>query len=249
MTRANYLYKIVPTVKKYRQDRYHVTEAGSFDGSKSSWSFVVLATWPSGTRLHGFARGLVKLQGERPYVGATEHSSLSGEQSAILWAHVWILQKPSGVPAYLWADCLAALGQTEGKCQFQEYDVLAKACRSVAAAAESAGQMYADRYQHVHSHKGHPYNELADVLAKAQYLPDTPIPTATAQLESWIDVGDVEWLWLIVEIALRPSLWPTCRGSFVTDSGGDPVPDHKYVQQCLLPHRLLECGFGRQSLQ
>ena len=73
------------------------------------------------------------------------------------------------------------------------------------------------------------------MLAKAQHLPDTPIPSAIAQLETWIAAGDTDWLWLIVETALRPSLWPTCRGSFVTDAGGAPVPDQQYLQQCLLP--------------
>ncbi|CAE7876417.1 unnamed protein product [Symbiodinium microadriaticum] len=207
---------------------------GSFNGSVSGWSFVVIATWPQGSSVYGFARGLVHLPGDPLYLGAREHSAINGEKTALFWAHAWLLQKPSISAARIWADCLPALGQTQGEYQLGEGDLLARACRSIAQAAASAGQICQTAYAHVNSHCGEPFNELADVLAKAFQLAETPIPPAISKFVEWVERDDLPWLWLLVDAFLWPEAWPTHAYSLLADNKPTGRPNETDLRSCLV---------------
>ena len=212
--------------------QFDVFTDGSYDGTNSSWAFAVFASGPSGVWRHGHAYGRVALAGETLYVGASSHSALAGERSALFWAQAWLLQKDVRIPARIWGDCLVALGQTHGSHQLGD-DALAKACRSLAAAVESAGQASSAHYDHVRAHCGHPYNEFVDVLAKYGLRNDTYIPSPFDGLPTWVTSGDLDWLWLCVEATLRPTQWPQYRGNTFVDTGASKVPDPDLLRQCL----------------
>ena len=70
---------------------------GSFDGTSSSWAFLVLG-WAGGhVFVVGWDAGCVVTAPEAPlFIGATTHSAVKGELSALFWALVWLAQGPKG---------------------------------------------------------------------------------------------------------------------------------------------------------
>ena len=190
---------------------------GSYDGHRSYWAFAVIACWPQGCTLLGHARGIVALEGDDLFIGADVHSALNGESSALFWAVAWTLQLPQQSVCFLWSDCLVAKGQCEGSYSMRAHATLGRACRAIVLAAESAGRLSSDSFSHVKAHRGHPYNELVDVLAKHGGRNPTVIPPAFASLSQWVIKGDIHWLWLLVDSIRNPHSWPTFQGSALVD--------------------------------
>ena len=87
---------------------------GSFDGTSSSWAFLVLG-WAGGhVFVVGWDAGCVVTAPEAPlFIGATTHSAVKGELSALFWALVWLAQGPKGIPVQPWSDCVVALQQAK----------------------------------------------------------------------------------------------------------------------------------------
>ena len=156
-------------------DQIDVYTDGSYDGS-SSWAFVCIATSSVGRWVLAWARGTVVLSGQEWWIGASEHSALNGERSAVFWALCWILGVRSYVPCFLHCDCIVAAFQTAGKYGSAQTDALAVACRSLAHVLTVLGKLDAATIRHVKGHSGHPYNELADVLAGAKTVGSTSLP-------------------------------------------------------------------------
>ena len=189
---------------------------GSLRNGESSWAFAVVASWAQGPSFVGFARGLVALEGQPLWIGASKHSAPNGELSAIFWALAWVFQAPQGVQCRIWSDCQFAVGQTAGWSGFNGPDLLPEACRAMFIAAEAAGKVAWHSLQHVKGHSGNPYNELADVLAKQPQFVPSDIPDQQASLASWASSRDLQWLWLYVEAVRHPHLWPTLEyGTFI----------------------------------
>ena len=73
----------------------HVYTDGSFDGSCSSWAFVVVSPLSPQPCLLGWAGNRVVTDPDHPsYIGAERHSAVAGEQCALIWAIIWALQTP-----------------------------------------------------------------------------------------------------------------------------------------------------------
>ena len=191
---------------------------GSYDGQLSYWAFAVIAKWPQGCLLLGHARGIVALEGEALFIGAEEHSALNGERTALFWAVSWTFQLPCNSVCFFWSDCLVAKGQCEGSCSASQQATLGRACRAVVLAAEAAGRINSDSFSHVRAHKGHPYNEFVDVLAKHGGHMPSAIPPAFAGLAHWVVSEEIQWLWLLVETIWEPQAWPTFQGGALVDS-------------------------------
>ena len=73
-------------------------------------------------------------------------------------------------------------------------------------------------------HKGHAFNELADVLARAQRLPDSLIPAGVLQLTEWIQDGSIEWLRILYATARSPTVWPQLQGDCIVDRDRQDMP-------------------------
>ena len=214
---------------------FEIYTDGSYNGSTSSWAFAVVSHRAEGDVLHCYARGFVKLPGQAHHIGANEHSAVNGERTAIFWAVAWLLLKPRHIPGFLFSDSTVAAGQAAGRYQISCDDVLAGACRSLAMAAESAGQFCPETAAHVKSHEGHPYNELADTLAKANQVGDTAFPVEFNLLGRWLHSGQLAWFWLHIESVVRPDVWPAACPHGFTDPGGNPVPDVAKLRNSIQP--------------
>ncbi|CAE7288498.1 unnamed protein product, partial [Symbiodinium sp. CCMP2456] len=178
---------------------------GSFDGRISSWAFAAIAQSSAGRFVFAWARGSVQLQGFPWHVGATEHSALNGERSALFWAVGWLFGVDRSISRSLHSDCLVAARQTSGDWGSQDHAAFAVACRSLAQALEAAGGLVVDAICHVKGHQGHPYNELVDVLAGAQHLDDTTIARHLSPLCEWAEQGNLPWLWLSISALCAPN--------------------------------------------
>ena len=89
----------------------HVYTDGSFDGSCSSWAFVVVSPAAQQQQIFGWAGGQVITAQDHPhYIGAERHSPVAGEQCALAWAIIWALQAPQWVEPLFFSDCEADHG-------------------------------------------------------------------------------------------------------------------------------------------
>ena len=193
---------------------------GSFDVT-SSWAYVCVASTSAGRFVLAWARGVVALPGEDWWIGAAEHSALNGERSAVFWALSWILGVHSSIPCFLHCDCIVAAFQAAGTFGSPQCDQLAVACRSIAHVLEVLGKLGAGTIQHVKGHSGHPYNELADVLAGAKDVGVSKIPEHFQHLSAWVAANVIEWLWLAVASLTNPDSWPVWQHSHFVDSIGN----------------------------
>ena len=118
---------------------------GAYNGIVSSWAFAVIGVTSQGNSLLGWARGAVALPGEAHHIGATGHTALEGERSALFWAVAWILQGPSATPTRVKSDCLVAAGQARGNMSNHAEPGTAEACRAITQAAEATGKLIVSR--------------------------------------------------------------------------------------------------------
>ncbi|OLQ12453.1 hypothetical protein AK812_SmicGene3619 [Symbiodinium microadriaticum] len=197
---------------------------GSFDGA-SSWAYVCVASTSAGRFILAWARGVVALPGDDWWIGAEEHSALNGERSAVFWAMSWILGVHSTIPCRLHCDCIVAAFQAAGKFGSSQSDRLAVACRSLAHVLGVLGKFRADTIRHVKGHNGHPYNELADVLAGASAVEVSDIPGHFRPFSAWVAAHVIEWLWLAVASLTQPSVWPEWSHSHFVDPTGNSSLD------------------------
>ena len=194
---------------------------GSFGNGLSSWAFVAIAESPPGSFLLAWARGKVCLQGQDGFIGASEHSALSAERSAVFWAIAWLLGVDPAIPYTLHCDCVVAAFQANGKFGASTQSAFANACRSLVQALEARGSFSATSILHVRGHQGHPYNEFADTLAGESHLEDTPFPAQYSSLRRWASDGILSWLWLTVAAWHHPDNWPLAKGHQFVDAHGN----------------------------
>ena len=193
---------------------------GSFDGSCSSWAFVVVSPLGPQPCILGWAGSRVVTDPDHPcYIGAARHSAVAGEQCALIWAIIWALQAPRQFELLLFSDCEVALRQATGRYGSTDGQGLATTCRHLFQALEAARPGLSPTIQHVRSHTGQPANELVDRIAKyacttqaAQPLVQCPLGAA-----GWCRSADLPWLWIAYAQLQDQSLWPTFTGSGLTD--------------------------------
>ena len=205
--------------------RIDVYTDGSFNGSISSWAFAALASQRSGVFLLAWARGTVALQGEALSIGATEHSAVNGERSALFWAVAWLLSIDPQIQRVIHSDCLVAVGQTNGRYGSAAQAPITVACRSLAQVLETLGGFTTSSVQHIKGHAGHPYNELVDTLAGAIGVADSHVPEFLHPLCAWATQGTITWLWLTVAALRQPAIWPRSQGNTLFDPHGNSTID------------------------
>ncbi|CAE7938142.1 unnamed protein product, partial [Symbiodinium necroappetens] len=181
---------------------------GSYDGAASSWSFCAFGSQGDRTTFIGWSAGQVHTDAADPlFLQPCRHSALCGEQHAILWAAIWLMQSPRHFRSHLVSDCLVALQQATGTFGWSDADSFAPLCRAAMQAACSARPTLDSEISHVRSHQGHPANELADHLAKSANRGHgvTPTPHQLWAAE-WIRQGALAWLWVQIEAAAFPDM-------------------------------------------
>ena len=91
---------------------------------------------------------------------------MQAERTGISFALMWALSMSHQMENQLRVDSLCAVNQASGDWKLQVADTLAYTCKSLAHAAEAVQAVTWADFGHVKGHCGHPWNEMADVLAK-----------------------------------------------------------------------------------
>ena len=215
---------------------------GSFDGSVSSWAFAAIGRSGTGAFLLAWARGRVSQPGEDFHIGATEHSAVNGERTAVFWAICWLLFIDGSVAREVHSDCLVAARQADGSHGATSQVVIASACRAIAHAHDAVRTPSLLAVSHVKGHSGDPYNELADVLAGAVALGDSPLPDHCLPLCRWAQDRSLEWLWLTLAASQEQTEYPLPVGNSLRDEVGHRDQHHF----SLSPSDVFGADFSRQ---
>ena len=125
-------------------------------------------------------------------------TSLDAEMAAALWALMEASRRFLGAPLTLYTD------NTTVQAVVTKY-TRAKGCERLSDLVAAGAAFYRRRadlmVQHVHSHRGHPWNELADSAARAVaegwYTPP-PLRGSTARhlVMQYLDEAQTDWMWL-----------------------------------------------------
>ena len=149
------------------KDARHVEETSTPD----AWSFVVLGEYADG-RPHPLeyigwtANQVIYEQGVDHYAGATHIGSDTAERESLIWAGVWRLSIDLDTPTLFVSDSQTAGGFALGTSGTQELTTGHYLVRGVHQALMEALGRPDYGIVHTKSHRGDPWNELADVAAK-----------------------------------------------------------------------------------
>ena len=173
---------------------------------EASWAFVVVYEMDDGSyRWRGFAGGKsIPAKQEdinRPaaWVGVDNASSMAAEGEAIVWAMLWWLQSEEAQQAaelIIESDNLVAGKGYKGLNKWRQETNLNMVMRSLAQIIE---QEVPFSVNHVYSHQGHPWNEMADTVATAvrkgkhhseRQRPTTPLGNFRC------DLSVIPWAWM-----------------------------------------------------
>ena len=112
--------------------------------------------------LHGML-GL-RIEQVAPLYQMIDHAtSNAGEALAMLAATLWIGQTPPGTPARITADSKIVLAAAQRQSFPHMHPRLMEALDAVTRCVECTHDV---SYDHINSHIGHPWNELADAVAE-----------------------------------------------------------------------------------
>ena len=149
-----------------------------------SWAFIVLAeqygsspTLPSKIQFLGFHCQQVLYEQEAPhYIGTQRVGSDASETEALFWAGLWRLAENNSIATVFISDSRLVGDQAAGRVGSRIHDEPFCHLRATFQALEACLPGDLLRVEHVRSHAGDPFNELADFLAKQEaqsslYLP------------------------------------------------------------------------------
>ena len=104
------------------------------------------------------------LEGHPEYIGAQDFTNNSAEMSAIVWAAAWALQSQWHGSFILHGDSECAGDISLNLAQTNKHPLLAAISKSLVA---TASLLATCTWKHIKGHACQPWNELADVVAKA----------------------------------------------------------------------------------
>ena len=182
---------------------------GSAKNSQAAWSVVVV--WQDflhgRTTLEGlFGDILADGPADISFLGESRTEAIHAEQSAVIFALLWIMQRSSQTGAAVrysvHFDNIAAGNGASGVSSLPGDSCLSRIARGAAQLVEAAAGGCV-RYSHVSAHEGHAWNELADTVAKtilgvlSSGGPSVPPPPRTvaalARCINW------DWAWMYVQ--------------------------------------------------
>ena len=156
----------------------HIYTDGSAGGDASdgflagcAWAFSVWAVYPDKELLLGHSAHASVPPGTRYYCGEQDHTPLTAERLALLWAFAWVIEVGASyhLPLVMCYDCTTA-GHAAFACARSHVQSGSAACCSLAEALSIARQCANNRAlitpRHVRSHVGILQNEWSDQLAK-----------------------------------------------------------------------------------
>lgn len=193
-------------------DELFIYTDGSFSDAcaeaTTGWAFVVLGRVGMqievvGVLFHpGPGSGLV-------FSEIPELDNNDMEAAAVLWAALWLLVVRPAVPVTVVSDSALAEHVAQSLWYWRARPGVAQVLSSVCQVAEQVVQLH---WEHIQSHCGHPWNELADSLAKwaalghGCFLPDALCDRMQAS-------NSLNWEWLRAAPAEFRAAYPPIVGT------------------------------------
>eukprot|EP00435_Cladocopium_sp_Y103_P060210 s47_g22.t1 len=210
----------------------YIDGATSYD--VSAWSVVAVYVSDIGQRLCGCLAGCTEVQQlSDQWIGASKHSNVEAETSAMAIATAFSLYAAQDIPVVIRPDL--ALSR-----QFLELQSASHQDTLVAKLLFLLGQMLPKEVTvtEVRAHTGDPWNELADAVAKwaarsrdsVGQVPWTLLHGMVAQTES------LQWEWL----RHVPASFTSAMPRLYDDSVWQPVPSNAHVGTEVVREKLVE---------
>ena len=197
-----------------------------------AYSVVVLLQVQEQWQFAGFLTGAVDTSD--PSIDMTANAHVA-ELCGMVHARLVHLAIDSAVPVEICYDCMSAcqvmrLGSPKGA----PVDRLAVALDALCLHLNAQ-----PRWSHAQGHSGHPWNEVADVLARRQLHHAIASPEVAQDLVGeMLRGGFLKWIWLAVAADRSPSCWPEAHpdGSF-----SSATFSHVRRAKHEIPHQPLQC--------
>ena len=143
---------------------WHMYPDGSLDPevvTSASWGLVLVLGDSQGYAYGGFLSASWDTSARIPLPGHPD--STDCELLGIVWALVAIITRPNPPSAHIWSDSLNAVDFLEGRSRSKINDGIA---RLAFCLLQKARTITSVKLSHVHGHESHPWNTLADHVAK-----------------------------------------------------------------------------------
>ena len=192
-------------------DRVHVFTDGSAAAAGSedrcAWAIVVIAQYKDDYTLWGALSDTVSAD-LGPLLMHGPHDSNKAELLAVRWALTWTLLETLVCEVVIESDSLFAIHSTQGVWNAGQLQDLASANFDLLALAQQTGRL---TFAHVRGHDLHPWNELADGLARRagagrQMPPLAPLTQELGRLRY------SKWEWLREAGAVQRGAYPRISG-------------------------------------
>ena len=175
---------------------------GSASGC-ASWAFCVICQYADSTHsLHGFTAGRMTIDpGDAHYVGADHFSSFTSEMVSFMLSLAWLVQAtntiPKDVPVFIGYENQPVADIAMG---FASSALAPGLTKLLTGMWQAANSFYNILPFHIHSHNGHPWNEMADSICTDIGMDPIAawVPSRLIDLRCWANgaTSDPAWLFL-----------------------------------------------------
>eukprot|EP00435_Cladocopium_sp_Y103_P010921 s3128_g2.t2 len=168
---------------------------GSADDVHAAWSVVSIRYTSAGVPLfHGCLSGQVQLnESASDWIGAQAPDNIAAEITAVVAAMIATLQLDSSHQVVVRPDLQLSVRLAEGLWTCRSHSRLVDLCHVFGHWFRKAS----GEFHEVRGHSDHPWNELADVLARAQLGRDDAIGRLDwTPFGTLVQSGDLRWAWL-----------------------------------------------------
>ena len=173
--------------------------AGMYDNNDQrapAWGAAAIVTLESGEQRYvGLMAARVCKPDDAGWIGTANTDVLAAEVTAIFWALAWAMTAFPGVPIKVVYDNMAA---ANGSCLRNAWQKEEKLQALLFALVRQSASI---EWEHVYSHTGHPWNELADSASTAASEGSFfAQPPKWQQLQDVVrDVDQLRWAWIATE--------------------------------------------------
>lgn len=167
-----------------------------------SWAFVVLGEQysdepgqPSQLQFLGCHCQQVLYESEAPHhIGTTKVGSDAAETEGLFWAGLWRIARNERTPTVFVCDSRLIGDQAAGRAGSTQVDAPFRHLRAVYQTLEASLPGDLLKIEHVRSHTGDPFNELADWLAKKEGQKSFFIPRQQVHMPTFGHILDTLWM-------------------------------------------------------
>lgn len=180
------------------KDRHRPPIWNDEQGYGDSWAFVVvgetLTTEEHKVEVLGWTtQPVIYDHQSEHFIGADGIGSYLAEREALAWAAMWRLAQNSSVDTLFRSDSLTSARQALGLMGCSERTLSFNTFRGLFQSLEAALPPGALAVEHIHSHTGEPFNEMADWLARTEREKSFYHPRQRLALKQWLPIIPHMW--------------------------------------------------------